>query len=69
MRIMPYNTLENVIIGAVITFIDITEMRRMKKILKDSESMRRLALVVHDSNDAITLQDLMGHILAWESKG
>ncbi len=68
MRIMPYHTLENVIMGAVITFIDITEMRRMKKIRKDFESMRRLALVVYDLNDAITLQDLMGHILAWNQK-
>lgn len=52
----------------MVTFIDITEIRRMKKILNDSESMRRLALVVSDSNDAITLQDLMGHILAWNPK-
>jgi two-component system CheB/CheR fusion protein len=51
--------------GAVITLIDITKMRQMKEILKDSDSIRRLALVVHDSNDAITLQDLEGQIIAW----
>ena len=65
MRIMPYRTLENSIMGAVITLIDITKMRQMKEILKDSDSIRRLALVVHDSNDAITLQDLEGQIIAW----
>jgi two-component system CheB/CheR fusion protein len=68
MRIMPYRTLENSIMGAVITLIDITKMRQMKEILKDSDSIRRLALVVHDSNDAITLQDFKGHILAWNPK-
>jgi two-component system CheB/CheR fusion protein len=68
LHIRPYRTLENVIMGAVITFIDITEMKRMKEILKDSESMRRLARVVHDSSDAITLQDLEGRILAWNQK-
>jgi two-component system CheB/CheR fusion protein len=54
--------------GAVITFIEITEMKRMKEILKDTESMRRLAMVVHDSSDAITLQDLEGRILSWNPK-
>ncbi len=53
--IRPYRTLENVIMGAVITFIDINEMRQMKEILKDFESLRRLFFVVHDSSDAITL--------------
>jgi two-component system CheB/CheR fusion protein len=68
LRIRPYRTLENSIMGAVITLIDITKMRQMKEILKDSDSIRRLALVVHDSNDAITLQDFKGHILAWNPK-
>jgi two-component system CheB/CheR fusion protein len=31
MRIRPYRTLENVIEGAVITFIDITDLRREKR--------------------------------------
>ena len=62
---MPYRTLENVINGAVITFIDITEMKRAKEILKESEAIRRLAVVVRDASDAITLQDMEGRILAW----
>lgn len=65
LRIRPYRTLENFIKGAVITFTDITEMKRAREILKESESMRLLAAVVHDANDAVTLQDMRGEILAW----
>lgn len=65
LRIRPYRTLENVIQGAVITFTDITEMKRAREILKESEAMRLLAAVVHDANDAVTLQDMRGNILAW----
>ena len=68
LRIRPYRTLENVIKGAVITFTDITEMKRAREILKESETIRRLAVVVHDAGDAITLQDMEGHILAWNPK-
>lgn len=58
LTIRPYRTLENVIEGAVITFVDIT---RVKK----AEAAQRLAAVVRDASDAITLQDLEGKILAW----
>ena len=59
MRIRPYRTLENAIEGAVITFVDITERRRSE------EALRRMAVIIRDSNDAITVQDLDGRILAW----
>jgi two-component system CheB/CheR fusion protein len=59
LRIRPYRTLENVIEGAVLTFFDITEITRAR------EALRRLAVVVWDASDAITVQDLEGHILAW----
>jgi two-component system, chemotaxis family, CheB/CheR fusion protein len=65
MRILPYITLENIIKGAVITFTEITEIKRAREILKESEAMRRLAVIAHDASDAITLQDMNGHILAW----
>lgn len=57
--IRPYRTLENVIEGAVITFTEITETIRSR------EALQRLAVVVNDSYDAITVQDLEGRILAW----
>ncbi len=57
-RLMPYRTLDNVIDGVVITFVDITG-------IKKSEEIRRLATVVRDSNDAITVYELDGTITAW----
>ncbi len=41
MRIQPYRTLDNVIEGAVISFFDITEMRRATASLRESESRFR----------------------------
>jgi two-component system CheB/CheR fusion protein len=65
LRIRPYRTLENVIEGAVITFTEITETRNAQAALRESEALRRLAVVVRDSHDAILVQDLEGRILAW----
>ena len=65
MRIQPYRTLDNVIEGVVITFFDITEMKKTQALLRNAEALGRLAVVVRDSNDVITVQDLEGNILAW----
>jgi two-component system, chemotaxis family, CheB/CheR fusion protein len=65
MRILPYRTLDNVIEGAVITFVDITDMVRTRKALHKANEMLRLAVVVRDAHDAITVQDLEGRIIAW----
>ena len=65
MRIQPYRTLDNVIEGAVISFIDITETVRTRDALHKANELLRLAVVVRDAQDAITMQDLQGHILAW----
>ncbi|MBI1850261.1 MAG: PAS domain-containing protein [Planctomycetes bacterium] len=58
-RILPYRTTEGLIEGVVITFTDISEAK-----LAD-EHMKRLATVLMDSNDAVTVQDFDGRILAW----
>ena len=65
LRIRPYRTTENVIKGAVITFTDINEIKRAEEIMKKAKALSRLAAVVHDARDAIILQDLEGHITAW----
>jgi len=58
MRITPYRTLENVIDGVVLNFVDISKLKQIKE-------LNRLATVVRDANDAITVQDIDGNILAW----
>ncbi|MEO8007679.1 MAG: chemotaxis protein CheB [Betaproteobacteria bacterium] len=65
MRILPYRTLDNVIEGAVISFIDITETVQTREALHKANELLRLAVVVRDAHDAITVQDLDGRILAW----
>jgi two-component system CheB/CheR fusion protein len=55
MRILPYRTLDNVIEGAVITFVDITDMERTRTELKSANALARLAVVVRDSSDAMTV--------------
>jgi two-component system CheB/CheR fusion protein len=67
MRVRPYRTLENVIEGAVVTFVDITEMERTRVALRKANELLRLAVVVRDARDAITVQDLEGRIIAWNS--
>jgi two-component system CheB/CheR fusion protein len=58
-RILPYSTPTGENDGLVVTFNDITRVRRAE------EQTRRLATVVMDSNDAILLFDPHGDIVAW----
>jgi two-component system CheB/CheR fusion protein len=65
MRIQPYRTQENQIVGAVLTFVDVTETKLAQAALLKANDLLRLAVVVRDAHDAITVQDLAGQILAW----
>ena len=65
MRIQPYRTLNNVIDGAVLSFLDITQAVLTREALHKANDQLRLAVVVRDARDAITVHDLTGHILAW----
>jgi two-component system CheB/CheR fusion protein len=61
MHIQPYRTLDNVIEGAVISFMHITEKVKMQEKLRGAdEQLRRLAAVVRNSSDAIIVQDPSG---------
>jgi len=64
-RSMPYRTLENMIDGVVITFADITAEIKRAEALRKANDLLRLAVVVRDAHDAITVQDLEGRIIAW----
>jgi len=65
LRILPYRTLDNVIEGAVITFVDVTDLKRTRESLQKANALLRLAVVVRDAHDAITVQDLDDRMLAW----
>ncbi len=65
LRILPYRTLDNVIEGVVMTFVEITEVVRTREALRKANDVLRLAVVVRDAHDAITVQDLEGRIMAW----
>jgi two-component system CheB/CheR fusion protein len=65
LRIQPYRTTDNVIEGAVISFIDIAEIVQAREALQKANDLLRLAVVLRDAHDAITVQDLSGRIIAW----
>ena len=65
LRILPYRTLNNVIEGAVLLFVDINEIVKTRDALVKTNELLRLAVVVRDARDAITVQDLEGRTLAW----
>ena len=66
MRIQPYRTLDNVIEGVVLTFVDITELKQTEAALRNAvNGLLRLAVVVRDAHDALTVQDLDGRTIAW----
>jgi two-component system CheB/CheR fusion protein len=65
MRIQPYRTLDNVIEGAVISFVDISETVQIRNSLHQANESMRLSMVARDANDAVSVQDLNGQIIAW----
>ncbi len=65
LRILPYRTQDNVIEGAVITFVDITDVKRTQAVLQNVEPLLRLSVIPRDAQDAMIVQDLSGRTLAW----
>ncbi|MEO6193654.1 MAG: chemotaxis protein CheB [Thermoanaerobaculia bacterium] len=61
LRILPYRTIEDVIDGVVVTFLDITELKRTE------EERERLASIVDSSQDGIIGKTLDGVITSWNA--
>ena len=61
MRIRPYRTIENVIEGAVVTFVDISERKRAELQLRNSEA--RYQAIFHQAFVGIAQIDLAGRYL------
>ena len=56
---------DNRIEGAVINFVNITEIKETREALKAANDLSRMAVVVRDAHDAVVMQDMGGRILAW----
>jgi two-component system, chemotaxis family, CheB/CheR fusion protein len=67
LKILPYRTVDNIIEGAVISFMEITESVKTRHILEETRSTTYLAKIINDSNDAIIMHNLDGKIMAWNS--
>ena len=61
LRILPYRTVEDVIDGVVLTFLDITELKRTEA------ERERLAAIVDSSEDGIIGKTLDGVITSWNA--
>jgi len=63
MRILPYRTLDNVIDGAVLTFVDITTARKAQRVLQETEAILKAAL--DNSQVGIAVADAPGGALRY----
>ena len=61
LRILPYRTVDDVIDGVVLTFLDVTELKRSE------EELGKLAAIVESSQDGIIGKTLDGIITSWNA--
>lgn len=65
-RLLPYRTLDDRIAGVVLTFVDVTEGKRSREAVRDSD--QRLRLILESAKDyAIFTLDLEHRVSSWNS--
>jgi two-component system, chemotaxis family, CheB/CheR fusion protein len=65
-QLLPYRTAEDHIAGVVLSFVDITEPRKSREALKESEE--RLQLIIESAKDyAIFTTDLQRNVVSWNA--
>lgn len=72
LRVLPYRITSGVYSGVLLTFIDIDRLKQAQLELASqqqrSQIYRRLAAMIRGANDAITVQDTEGNIVAWNAE-
>jgi two-component system, chemotaxis family, CheB/CheR fusion protein len=68
LRFRPYRTLDDRIDGVVMIFLDIDNIKKGEQLQQMLKHEQRLAAVVRDSNDSVTVQNFAGRILAWNRR-
>ncbi|MGC3973684.1 MAG: CheR family methyltransferase [Nitrospira sp.] len=66
LRIIPYRTLDNVIDGAVLTFTDITALKKLEQSLLDTES--NVAVILADLPFMVVAFDQQDTVVAWNKE-
>jgi two-component system CheB/CheR fusion protein len=66
LRVIPYRTLENVIDGAVMTFTDITALKKLEQTLRDHEA--RLPKLFDSMPVMVAALDELGKIVVWNKE-
>jgi two-component system CheB/CheR fusion protein len=61
LRVLPYRNLDQSIAGAIVTFVDVTRLKRAESALRESE--RLLKEIIDGCPDAIFLKDLQGRFI------
>jgi two-component system CheB/CheR fusion protein len=65
-QLLPYRTADDHIAGVVLSFVDITESRKSREALKESE--QRLQLIIESAKDyAIFTTDLQRNVSSWNT--
>ena len=65
MRIQPYRTLDYVIEGVVITFVDVTEVRLAQEALRKAGSLSQLGRMMRGADAALIVEDIEGRTQGW----